>query len=87
MDADSVRYSGYRYPRQISGHAVWLYHRFCLSFRDVDCRLNEGPLSPTRRSGSGVANLGRRTRERRKGREGRLGDTWYLDEVFVAVHG
>ena len=29
-------YRGYRFPVEIISHAVWLYHRFCLSFRDVE---------------------------------------------------
>jgi len=29
-------YHGYRFPPEIISHAVWLYHRFCLSFRDAD---------------------------------------------------
>jgi putative transposase len=29
-------YAGYRYPPQIISHAVWLYHRFALSFRDIE---------------------------------------------------
>jgi putative transposase len=29
-------YAGYRYPSQITSHAVWLYHRFTLSFRDIE---------------------------------------------------
>ena len=29
-------YRGYRFPAEIISHAVWLYHRFCLSFRDVE---------------------------------------------------
>ena len=29
-------YTGYRYPAQIISHAVWLYHRFTLSFRDIE---------------------------------------------------
>ncbi len=28
--------AGYRYPGEVSAHAVWLCHRFCLSFRDVE---------------------------------------------------
>jgi transposase-like protein len=26
----------YRYPIEVIGHAVWLYHRFALSLRDVE---------------------------------------------------
>ena len=29
-------YCGYRFPTAIISHAVWLYHRFALSFRDVE---------------------------------------------------
>jgi putative transposase len=29
-------YAGYRYLAQIMSHAVWLYHRFTLSFRDIE---------------------------------------------------
>ena len=32
----SGRTKGYRYPIEIIGHAVWLYHRFPLSLRDVE---------------------------------------------------
>ena len=31
-----VSYKGFRFPREIITHAVWLYHRFSLSFRDVE---------------------------------------------------
>ncbi len=29
-------YRGHRFPAEIISHAVWLYHRFTLSFRDVE---------------------------------------------------
>jgi len=29
-------YKRYRYPQTIISHAVWLYHRFTLSFRDIE---------------------------------------------------
>ena len=29
-------YKRYRYPSQIISHAVWLYHRFRLNFRDTE---------------------------------------------------
>ena len=33
---NSKIYAGYRYPTQIISHAVWLYHRFTLSFGDIE---------------------------------------------------
>lgn len=29
-------YAGYRYPSEVISHAVWLYHRFTLNFRDIE---------------------------------------------------
>ena len=35
--AIATRYKGcYRYPIEVIGHVVWLYHRFALSLRDVE---------------------------------------------------
>ena len=36
------RYHGYRFPPEIISHAVWLYYRFSLSFRDVEDLLTLG---------------------------------------------
>ena len=33
---NSHLYRGFRYPREIISHVVWLYFRFSLSFRDVE---------------------------------------------------
>ena len=41
MNAKTPSYRGYRFPSQIISHAVWLYYRFCLSFRDVEDLLAE----------------------------------------------
>src|SRR6266403_4799888 len=35
------RYYGHRFPAEIISYAVWVYHRFCLSFRDVEDLLAE----------------------------------------------
>ncbi|MDK2127008.1 IS6 family transposase, partial [Chitinimonas sp. DQS-5] len=34
MDKDL--YHRHRFPAEVIGHAVWLYHRFNLSFRDIE---------------------------------------------------
>jgi len=36
-----ISYSGYRFPPEIIQHAIWLYLRFTLSFRDVEDLLAE----------------------------------------------
>ncbi len=41
MKAKTSSYHGYRFPSEIISHAVWLYYRFCLIFRDVEDLLAE----------------------------------------------
>jgi transposase-like protein len=41
MKSAPSRYHGHRFPPEIIGYAVWVYHRFCLSFRDVEDLLAE----------------------------------------------
>jgi putative transposase len=41
MKNDRSRYYGHRFPTEIISYAVWVYHRFCLSFRDVGDLLAE----------------------------------------------
>jgi hypothetical protein len=36
-----ISYSGYRFPPEIIQHAIWLYYRFTLGFRDVEDLLAE----------------------------------------------
>ncbi len=40
-------YHGYRFAREIISHTVWLYHRFCLSLRDVEELLAERGIMVT----------------------------------------
>ena len=41
MTSEPATYPGYRFPAEIISHAVWLYHVFSLSFRDVELILTE----------------------------------------------
>jgi putative transposase len=34
--APTERYKNHRFPAEIISHGVWLYYRFCLSYRDVE---------------------------------------------------
>ena len=47
MKNDTPSYRGHRFPPEIISHAVWLYHRFCLSFRDVEDLLAERGIMVT----------------------------------------
>jgi putative transposase len=35
VTAAGSSYKGFRFPHEVISHCVWLYHRFPLSFRDV----------------------------------------------------
>ena len=88
MKHNLSRYSGYRFPREIISYAIWAYHRFCLSFRDVEDLLAERGIIVSYESirqwcekfGSGYVR-------KLKRREGRLGDCWHLDEIFLRING
>jgi putative transposase len=36
VGTDTPSYAGFRFPVEIISHAVWLYYRFTLSFREVE---------------------------------------------------
>ncbi len=88
MKTNTVSYHGFRYPPEIIAHAVWLYHRFCLSLRDVEELLAERGVEVTYESiRHWCHRFGPEYARRLKKRQGTLGDTWYLDEVFVKIRG
>jgi putative transposase len=81
-------YKNHRFPAEIIGHAVWLYFRFCLSYRDVEELLFARRVIVTyeairkwcHKFGQAYANQLRRRRPR-------PGDKWHLDEVFLTILG
>lgn len=84
----TTKYKNHRFPVEIISHAVWLYFRFCLSFRDVEEILFERGVVVTyeairqwcRKFGQQFANQLRRRRPR-------PGDKWQMDEVFLMIKG
>ena len=41
MSTEPTTYPGYRFPAEVIQHAVWLYHLFSLSLRDIELILAE----------------------------------------------
>ena len=88
VPATPERYKRHRFPAEIISHGVWLYYRFCLSYRDVEERLFARGVIVTyeairkwcRKFGQAHANQLRRRRPR-------PGDKWHLDEVFLTING
>jgi len=88
MKNQSPSYRGFRFPSEIISHAVWLYHRFCLSFREVEELLAERGITVTYETvRQWCQKFGPAYARKLKKRQGRLGDTWYLDEVFITIQG
>ena len=83
-----ISYHRHRFPPQIIQHAVWLYFRFPLSFRNVEDLLTERGIDVTYETvrrwalkfGSAYARKLKRLRPRSDGR-------WHLDEVFISING
>jgi putative transposase len=81
-------YTHHRFPAEIISHGVWLYCRFCLSYRDVEELLFARGVLVTyeairkwcRKFGQQYANQLRRRRPR-------PGDKWHMDEVFLTING
>ncbi|SRR5258708_10515803 len=81
-------YTGFRFPPEIISHAVWLYFRFSLSFRDVEELLAQRGIVVTYETvrqwclkfGQTDANALRRRRPR-------CGDKWHLDEMYLKING
>ena len=81
-------YAGYRYPAEIISHAVWLYFRFALSFRDVEEILAaRGIVVSYEAVRQWCLRFAQSYANKIRHRQGPRGDTWYMDEVFIKING
>src|SRR4051812_11537790 len=79
---------GFGFPPEIISHAVWLYFRFSLSFRDIEELLAQRGIVVTSETvrqwcltfGQTYANELRRRRSH-------CGDKWHMDEVYLKING
>ncbi len=83
-----LSFKRHRFPPEIIAHAIWLYARFTLSFRDVEELLAERGMDVSYESvrrwflkfGSEIAANLRRNRPRPS-------DYWHLDEMVIGIRG
>ncbi len=88
MKTKTPSYHRHRFPSEIISHAVWLSRRFCLSFREVEELLAERGITVTYETvRQWCRKFGPAYARKFKKRQGRLGDSWQLDEVLVSIHG
>src|SRR3954468_467930 len=73
-------YKRHRFPPEIIGHAVWLYFRFALSYRDVEELLAERRVLLTDETvRQWCQKFGQQYANTLRSRRPRPGDTWHLD--------
>ena len=85
---DNISFRRHRFPPDIIRHAVWLYARFTLSFRDVEDLLAERGLDISYESvrrwflkfGAPIARNLRHMRPTPS-------DFWHLDEMVIVIRG
>jgi putative transposase len=88
VTAASSSYKGHRYPPEIIAHCVWLYHRFPLSFREVEeMMLARGVVVSYETIRAWCAKFGQAYANQLRRRRPRPGDKWHLDEVFIRING
>jgi len=81
-------YRGFRFPPAVIEHAVWLYHCFSLSLRDVELILSARGIVVSYESiREWGLRFGRIFANALKRRRPQPGDKWYMDEVFIRIRG
>jgi putative transposase len=87
-NATALNYKGFRFPPEIISHAVWLYFRFALSFRDVEERLAQrGIVVSYETVRQWCLKFGQTYANELRRRRPRCGDKWYMDEVYLKING
>ncbi len=88
MSRSTTLYKRHRFPAEIIQYAVWLYHRFNLSHRDIEDLLAERGIEVSYESIRLWCNkFGPQYARRLKRKHNGFGDTFYIYEVFVKIRG
>ncbi len=88
MKKSTTLYKGHRFPPEIIQYAVWLYHRFSLSHRDIEDLLAERGITVSYESiRLWCIKFGLKYVRRLKKKHQGYGDTFFIDEVFVKIDG
>lgn len=75
--------ANYRFPPDVISTAVWLYHRFSLSFRDVeDLMAHRGVTASYESVRRWCLKFGPGNQRALKRRDAKGSDRWHVDEAF-----
>jgi putative transposase len=85
---NSLSYSRHQFPPVVIQHAVWLYLRFTLSYRDVEELLAERGLDVSYETvRRWVLKFGTVFARRLRARRPRPSSQWHLDEMMIVIGG
>ena len=81
-------YRGYRFPEEIISQCVWLYFNFAVSLREVELMMAyRGVQLSYETIRRWCDTFGASYAAKLKRRRPKLGDKWFLDEVFLKING
>ena len=88
LSSSGYLYRGFHSPPEIIKQAVWLYHCFSLSLREVELILAaRGVVVSYETVREWSLRFGRTYAKTLKRCRPQPGDKWFLDEVFVRIRG
>ncbi len=88
MNTNSNLYYRHRFPSEIISHCVWLYFRFCLSYRDVEELMAVRGVTLTYETiRQWCGKFGQMFANDLRCRRPRPGDKWHLDEIRLRIKG
>jgi putative transposase len=88
MNTTSNLYHRHRFPAEIISHCVWLYFRFCLSYRDVEELMAVRGITLTYETiRQWCGKFGQMFANDLRRRGPQPGDKWHLDEVRLRIKG
>jgi putative transposase len=83
-----LSYKSYRFPAEIISHAVWLYFRFSLSYRDVEELIaTRGIVLTYQTIRQWCRKFGQHSANQLRRRRAQTGDKWHIDAVFLTITG
>ena len=84
----TISFARHQFPPDIIRHAVWLYLRFTLSFRDVEDLLAEREIAVSYETvRRWVNHFGPMIAAHLRKRRPKPRATWHLDEVYLKIDG
>jgi putative transposase len=84
----SKMYKRHLFPPEIIQYAVWLYHRFNLSHRDIEDLMSHRGIEVSYEAIRLWCNkFGSKYAQRLRRKHQGYGDTFFIDEVFVKIQG